>query len=132
MKTLFVIVVAIFAIAASWCANQWFTETLVVLLVLAVIEFAVGAYMTQPTSTESDSSDNWIDVEDSIETDTADDDRPVDTSMPESLRKELIALKYEMMQADLEKQLRELHPSWSNANITAKAVRILYLGDVIE
>ena len=66
MKTLFIAVVAIFAIAASWCANQWFTETLVVLLVLAVIGFAVEAYYTQPTPTESDSSDNWIDVEDEL------------------------------------------------------------------
>ena len=132
MKTLFIAVVAIFAIAASWFSNKWPVETFVVLLVLAAIGFAVEAYMTQPTSIESDSSDNWIDVEDSIETDTANDDRPVDMNMPESLRKELIALKYEMMQADLEKQLRELHPSWSNANITAKAVRILYLGDVVE
>ena len=131
MKTLFIAVVAIFAIAASWFSNKWPVETFV-LLVLAAIGFAVEAYMTQPTSIESDSSDNWIDVENSIETDTANDDRPVDMNMPESLRKELIALKYEMLQADLEKQLRELHPSWSNANITAKAVRILYLGDVVE
>ena len=66
MKTLFIAVVAIFAIAASWFSNKWPVETFVVLLVLAAIGFAVEAYYTQPTSIESDSSDNWIDVEDEL------------------------------------------------------------------
>ena len=66
MKTLFIAVVAIFAIAASWFSNKWPVETFVVLLVLAAIGFAVEAYVTQPTPIESDSSDNWIDVEDEL------------------------------------------------------------------
>ena len=66
MKTLFIAVVAIFAIAASWFFNEWPAETLGALLALAAIGFAVEAYMTQPTSIESDSSDNWIDVEDEL------------------------------------------------------------------
>lgn len=32
----------------------------------------------------------------------------------------------------LEKQLKEVHPSWSNANITAKAVRMYYLKEEDE
>ena len=58
MKTLFIAAVAIFAIAASWFFNKWPVETFVALLVLAAIGFAAEAYMTQPTSLESDSSDN--------------------------------------------------------------------------
>lgn len=32
----------------------------------------------------------------------------------------------------LEKQLKEVHPSWSNANITAKAVRMHFLNEKDE
>lgn len=32
----------------------------------------------------------------------------------------------------LEKQLKEVHPSWSNANITAKAVRMHFLKEEDE
>lgn len=32
----------------------------------------------------------------------------------------------------LEKELKEVHPSWSNADITAKAVRMYYLNESDE
>jgi hypothetical protein len=33
---------------------------------------------------------------------------------------------------EIENQVRKLHPSWSNAEITAKAVRVFYLNEKIE
>jgi len=32
----------------------------------------------------------------------------------------------------LEKELKEVHPSWSNADITSKAVRMFHLGESDE
>ena len=44
-------------------------------------------------------------------------------------------VKSRMTSEELEKlelQVRNLHPSWSNAEITAKAVRVFYLNEKIE
>jgi hypothetical protein len=39
--------------------------------------------------------------------------------------------KEEMIDA-YEAQVRELHPSWNNADITAKAVRMYYLNEELK
>ena len=98
-KTLFLTAVIIVAVVASWCFNQWPLETLVVLLVLALIGFTIEAIYTPTSTIESEMSDNWIDVELSLE-DTSYDDFNHDSSMPDSLRDKLIALKNELSEAD--------------------------------